>query len=970
MKKIGVIICVCWCFCLSILAIQAENKPLTIEEPNGHIVKAYLRGDSFYSYYILENGMLVDKGSDGYVYYAHMLKNGKIKRSSVRVSTPLSQTQKLCFQTQSQLSEIAIENHQRVLLKNESLYSKGPKGKRLFKRAPGSLASSFPTKGQPRSLVILVEYKDVKFSIKPTKDSFSRLLNEENYSDNNAIGSARDYFKACSNNIFVPNFDVYGPYTLPNNRIYYGKRVSADETDERPHHMIRDALIAADKDINYQDYDVNKDGKIDNVFVYYAGHNEAERGPSESVWPHRHALFDMTVKLDGVQAYDYACTSELTGNEGETMCGMATFSHEFGHVLGLVDYYATDYSHQNVPGSWNIMSRGNYNGDGRTPPTYSAQDRFYLGWITPRQIIGPEVVDLAPIATDSEAILLAVQKSNLNGKSPNPLEYFLLENRQHVGWDTAPSCIPGHGLLISHVDFDASNWKLNKPNNFKDDLGYEIVRADQSLRDEAGDAFPGTFNIMMCNPILKSGVELGLPLTQIEEKDNHIHFLVKGGDGRGLHANMYSMWFDSHYQLEPTEELDTVCLQLELYGKKLSEPVEIFTLKNIGFKFGTDKNSLDISKVSIPLEKDSIESTLFIKYVPVSPYRDKESNDVLIVKSGDYETRIDLQASLQKERNLSAPRLKKETAVGGQTLTLNWEQLNEALSYRINVFETVGGDASYTQNFERFGTPAFSEQTNWLTSFTNFTADKIPSYPRAPRFCDKGEWLQSEIYPSVITQLSFWLMPESEHGKMQLEAFDGTKWDITPLDIDWNLKTGKVYTLSFDASKEYRAFRWTYTGEGCCVLDNVVASTRNAGEKVVDNKIGVSNYLIVGGLDLQTNYTYSIESNYVLNGIHYYSQPSHIGRVTTADKSIFGKNAMPIIYDESIQRYIVYIPKVEKDKLLYIYDISGHLIGRIKPDSEQVILPEMMDHQVYVLIYCEPNKRVISTDLRTKFVYN
>lgn len=970
MKRIGIIILVWCCFCISLLAIQADNKPFTIVEPDGHKVEVYLQGDAFYSYYILKDGMLVDKGSDGYLYFARMLKNGKIKRSSLRASTPLSQTQKKSFQTMNQLSEMAKENHQKMLLKNERRYAKGPRGQRLFKRAPGSCASSFPTQGQPKSLVILVEYKDVKFSVKPTKESFTRLLNEENYSDNNAIGSARDYFKACSNNTFVPNFDVYGPYTLPNNRIYYGKRVSADETDERPHHMIRDALIAADKDINYQDYDVNKDGKIDNVFVYYAGHNEAERGPSESVWPHRHALYDMTVKLDGVQAYDYACTSELTGNEGNTMCGMATFSHEFGHVLGLVDYYATDYSHQNVPGSWNIMSRGNYNGDGRTPPTYSAQDRFYLGWITPRQIMGPEVVDLAPLATDNEALLLAVQNSNLNGKSPNPLEYFLLENRQHVGWDTSPSCIPGHGLLISHVDFDALNWKLNKPNNHKDDLGYEIVRADQSLLNEAGDVFPGTQNVTLCNPILKNGIELGLPLTQIEEKYNHIHCLIKGGDGRGLHANMYSMWFDSHYMLEPTEKLDTICLQLELYGKKLSEAVEIFTLKNIGFQFGTDKNSLDFSKVIIPLEKDSIESTLFVKYVPVSPYRDKESNDALIVKSGDYQIRIPLNASLHKERNLSAPRLKKETAVGGQTLTVNWEKQKEASTYRINVFKTVGGDASYTQNFERFGTPAFSEQTNWLASFTNFTADKIPSYPRAPRFCNKGEWLQSEIYPSVITQLSFWLMPQSVQGDMQIEAYDGTKWETIILTIDWNLKTGKVYTVTFDSSKGYRAFRWTYTGEGCCVLDNVVASTRNAGEKVVDNKICTPNYLIVGGLDIQTDYTYYIESNYVLNGIHYYSQPSFVGSVTTADKSIFGKDAMPIIYDESLQRYIVYIPKVEKDKLLYIYDISGHLIGRIKPDSEQVILPEMTKNQVYILIYCEPNKRVMSTDLRTKFVYN
>ena len=44
----------------------------------------------------------------------------------------------------------------------------------------------------------------------------------------------------------------------------------------------------------------------------------------------------------------------------------------------------------------------------------------------------------------------------------NENEYFLLENRQLEGWDAS---LPGSGLLILHVDYDADVWAANEPND-------------------------------------------------------------------------------------------------------------------------------------------------------------------------------------------------------------------------------------------------------------------------------------------------------------------------------------------------------------------------------------------------------------------------------------------------------------------------------------------------------------------------
>jgi M6 family metalloprotease-like protein len=68
------------------------------------------------------------------------------------------------------------------------------------------------------------------------------------------------------------------------------------------------------------------------------------------------------------------------------MAGIGTFTHEFGHVLGLPDYYPTMVMSHYTTGNWHIMDGGAYNNSGRTPPTYSAFDRFFLNWLVPHRI--------------------------------------------------------------------------------------------------------------------------------------------------------------------------------------------------------------------------------------------------------------------------------------------------------------------------------------------------------------------------------------------------------------------------------------------------------------------------------------------------------------------------------------------------------------------------------------------------------
>lgn len=354
-----------------------------------------------------------------------------------------------------------------------------------------------------RGLAILVEFSDNSF--KTTRQNFDDLLNKDGYNYNGATGSAMNYFKDASNGKYVPQFDIFGPYKLDREMAYYGQN-DKEGLDMHPDQMVVDAVakLAADSlaAVDFSDYDTDNDGDIDNVFVYYAGYGENEGAPEDAVWPHAWEVYNEYVtgelSYNGKRIKSYACTSELQGAKGSTICGIGTFCHEFSHVLGLPDFYVTDYSsYHKTPGNWDIMDAGAYLNGGNTPPTYSAHERFYLGWLTPEILKDSGNFELEELQKSNKAyIITETGEHNLDGGKPNSNIYFLLENRQKIGWD---AYLPGHGMMISKTIYNEYNWYNNVPNNDKNSQGYDIIEADGKAPydnyGKAGDLFPGTARV-------------------------------------------------------------------------------------------------------------------------------------------------------------------------------------------------------------------------------------------------------------------------------------------------------------------------------------------------------------------------------------------------------------------------------------------------------------------------------------------
>ena len=304
-------------------------------------------------------------------------------------------------------------------------------------------------KGQRHFLVILVEFSDLEYTTcEDPNAAFSALLNEEGYSENGGTGSARDYFYDNSNGVFDPVFDVFGPVRLPNKKSYYGGN-NASGDDKNPEEALIDGCKLLDDDVDFSHYDSDGDGEVDMVLMYYAGYGEADSSDSNAIWPHEWSLDSAgkSLRLDGVKVNTYACTNEKNGygRNMDTMCGIGTACHEFGHALGLPDLYDTNYSSNGSAGglyTYSVMCSGSYNNEGRTPPYYCFEERKLLGWVSDsdyREFEATGTYTISPVNTNMVYRTL----TDMDG------EYFLYENRTKTGWD---EYIPEEGLIVYHVD--------------------------------------------------------------------------------------------------------------------------------------------------------------------------------------------------------------------------------------------------------------------------------------------------------------------------------------------------------------------------------------------------------------------------------------------------------------------------------------------------------------------------------------
>ena len=538
MKRIIIFSLLVVCFVQTTFAIPAYPKPLKVKQADGSWLTIQMRGDEHGHYVLTSDGIpLVFNARQKNYEYADW-KDGKVQASGIKAVEASERTAKVKAFVESQDKSAILESFKRARLQQlqQTLSSRRNASLKVGSNPQKEKLNNFPTIGEVHSLVILVQFADTKFSTvgSDAHQFFNNMLNEPGFTySNGANGSARDFYLNSSNGRFQPQFDVIGPVTLPEKYSYYGaNQGSSVDNPARLEQFVREACTLADPLVDFSQYDHNQDGYIDNIYFFYAGKGEADSGDGNAIWPHSAYYSDMakdaglsetSLKLDGIEVGNYTCSNEINGTLITPQpAGIGTFVHEFGHVLGLADHYDVNYGMTTfAPGSFDTMAQASYNNNGNTPAAFSAYERACLGWLDLTVLKnGVDSLNVLPDLNDSnKAYVVPVGGTNDE-------EYFIMENRQKKGWD---AFIPGHGMLLWHIDYDAKAWEKNELNITGTHQRVDIVEADNKLTDNtrAGDPFPGTSNVTQCNLTSWAGGKV-MSLDDIEEKDGIINLMLGG----------------------------------------------------------------------------------------------------------------------------------------------------------------------------------------------------------------------------------------------------------------------------------------------------------------------------------------------------------------------------------------------------------------------------------------------------------
>lgn len=430
---------------MTMMAVPAKRGVWkTLKLQDGTEVRAQLVGDEFGACWRGVDGKNYVKSGDSFV----ILNSEIAKRSNAR-------------------KEMALKSRAKRLKAN------------VTRRAAGNRSA---LTGDKKGLIILVNFQDTKFqtSDAETQTLYNNVANTQGYSDDNGFsGSVADYFKDQSRGVFNLTFDVVGPVTVSQNAAYYGENDAQTKQDKRPAEMVIEAvnLVAKSQISNWQQYDWDNDGEVDQVMIIYAGEGEASGGDKSTIWPHEYDLASanhfgegtgpVTVAT-GLTVNTYAVANEVMAEVNDwtglptgkyNYMGIGTICHEFSHCLGLMDMYDTAYDGNFGMDAWSLMDHGSYNNGGFTPCNYTSFEKTQIGWIT------PEELTTAKSVTAMQAWNAADECYRITNPG-NAKEYYLLENRQQKGWD---AYVPNSGLLILHVDFDKEIWDYNLANTFNTD---------------------------------------------------------------------------------------------------------------------------------------------------------------------------------------------------------------------------------------------------------------------------------------------------------------------------------------------------------------------------------------------------------------------------------------------------------------------------------------------------------------------
>ena len=393
--------------------------------------------------------------------------------------------------------------------------------------------------GSHKAIVLLLDFNNGRS--KPSRDDIEQFFNgPDKDSEIAPTGSVQTYFFENSYGLYDVEFFVH-EWTLADGTEQSCAGTSGQQGTwpgfDNCFFPALDELEARHKDFSdpfeWWEFDQNQDAYIDNLIILHNGYNGEYGGndpddtpPSQRIRSHAALAPFPSWKSpwSGLSLGYYAVSSVYRELNGENILRFNVIMHEFIHTFKMIDLYDTSFT-GNGCGGYDLMAYpvGQAN-DATNPANVGPYTKIYLGWLNPTEISNDGRYDI-------EASFTSTQVYKVSAGLPDG-EYFLIENKNAVGWDV--NIWGGGGIVIWHVDetYDAITATEARvaivQADGNDDLENKVNLGDEGDIWKLGGSKSELSDIGYPNTKSRTGVTSGIRIYDFSENGNIMSFSIEG----------------------------------------------------------------------------------------------------------------------------------------------------------------------------------------------------------------------------------------------------------------------------------------------------------------------------------------------------------------------------------------------------------------------------------------------------------
>lgn len=292
---------------------------------------------------------------------------------------------------------------------------------RLKELGDAYFGSGIPSLGNPKVLVIPVQFSNYTldrsgYTVSEIEKAFFGT------SEDTGFESLKSYYHKSSYGKLTIDGDVLAPYTANEPANYYANKYNQYGIGDEI--ILEEVLNYYDDTIDFSEYDYDKDGSIDGIYLIYSCPQEYYESSIWWAWQTFASYNGVEDFYDGVQAGYYMWASvqffaenvdaingyDKFGQEAKPglLYNTHTIIHETGHMLGLDDYYDYPDSPDN-PDSFEIGPTGGLGGADMMDLNVGDHNPFskmMLGWVNPIVVLRDATLTINSFTETGQCLMI------------------------------------------------------------------------------------------------------------------------------------------------------------------------------------------------------------------------------------------------------------------------------------------------------------------------------------------------------------------------------------------------------------------------------------------------------------------------------------------------------------------------------------------------------------------------------------